>query len=85
MLNQTETARLENYGIWPSCKRHYHISRREALKMLEADTHRLVGGLNTKVPTYTTMIVPCITNDRVWRNVPCGGPQGYVVKQYVKV
>lgn len=85
LLSPEEAARLEHFGIWPRCKSHKHLKKSEADELINADTHRYVGGSDTRVRTPVTMIVACITNERVWRNRPSGGPLGYVVKQYVRI
>ena len=84
MLSPSEAGRLEHYGLWPACKSHRHIKRREADQLIQESTHRYVGGEDTEVKTPVSMIVACSTNGRVWRNTPSGGPLGMVVKQYVK-
>lgn len=62
------------------------MSSAKAQALIDADTHRYVGGDNTNVKHcgILTMITECITNDRVWKNVPCGGKLGYKVRQLVK-
>jgi hypothetical protein len=56
VLSAEEAARFENYGIWPTCKAHRHMKRSKALAAIHADTHRFVGGPNTKVLTPVSMV-----------------------------
>ena len=75
-----EAARLEVYSEWPKCNdgSHYHIKRREALRMVDEETHRLVGGVNTKVLHPVSMIVPVVVG-RIWQPVPSARLRGFRV------
>jgi hypothetical protein len=84
MLSQAEAARLEHYGIWPACKQHRHLKKREAMMLLNADVVRFVGGADTCVPHPTTMMTACTNNTYEWRNRPSGHKLGFVVKQLVR-
>ena len=58
VLSVEEAGRLEHWGVWPTCKNHIHIKKREAAEMINAETHRFVGGADTRVLTPVSMIVP---------------------------
>ena len=75
LLSSSEAARLENWGIWPTCKSHHHVKKREALAMVEADSHRFVGGADTRVKTPVTMIVP-LSEPVIWQPVACRNTDG---------
>ena len=75
VLSVEEASRLENYAIWPACKSHRHIKKREAVEMITAETHRFVGGLDTRILTPVSMIVP-VALGRAWQPVPCCNVDG---------
>ena len=76
VLSVEEAARLEVYSSWPICREHYHVKKRVALEMLTAETHRLVGGADTKVLHPVSMLVP-VSLGRQWRPVPTCQLQGF--------
>ena len=80
MLSVEEAARLEVYSEWPNCqdRSHHHVKRREALKMIAEETHRLVGGADTKMPHPVSMIVP-VSVGRAWQPVPSSRLMGFRV------
>jgi hypothetical protein len=76
VLSQSEAARLENWGIWPCCKKsHYHIKKSKALAMVKADTHRFVGGADTRIKTPVSMIV-ALGEPVMWQPVACRNTDG---------
>lgn len=77
MLSLEEAARLENYGIWPSCKAHYHMKKSKALAAVEAETHRFVGGPDTKIE-FASAIVE-VNTTRVWSPVKCHNEDGSLI------
>ena len=70
VLSQREAARLEHFGIWPECKYHLHTKKNKALAMVEADSHRFIGGPDTQVKSPVSMIVP-LGEPITWVPVPC--------------
>ena len=74
VLSVEETARLEVFGSWPICKEHRHIKQQDAMQLVNEETHRLVGGVNTKVQLPVTMIVPVAL--RGWAVVPACNNDG---------
>jgi len=56
VLSAEEAGRLEHYGVWPQCKAHIHIKKREALDGAKAGTMRFLGGLDTAVKFPVSMI-----------------------------
>ncbi len=55
LLDKTETRKLEDYGIAPSCRNHRHYSRREMLAKVAAGELRWVGEYErrvTETPKY---------------------------------
>lgn len=83
VLSVEDTARLENFGHWPRCQSHKHVTIAEANQMVRDDSHRWVGGTDTMVATPVTMITPTYLEGRTWKNKPVGGPQGMKVRQFV--
>jgi hypothetical protein len=74
VLSVEEAARLEVHGIWPSCKKHLHMTKAKADSMVEAEEHRYVGGPNTKVG-FVSAVVP--TGGRgIWTPVQCHAENG---------
>jgi len=78
VLSATEAGRLEHWNIWPKCKNHWHVKRREALAMIADDTHRFVGGEDTAVAHPVSMIVPTVCG-RMWSPQSSCGLQGFKV------
>jgi hypothetical protein len=72
-----ETGRIEKYGVWPVCKKHKHITRNAATRMVGEDTHRFVGGRDTLVQ-YISAIVPVKTG-KLWQPVPCHDETGAAI------
>ena len=68
VLSLEEAARLENHGIWPACKGHHHIKSSEAESMVKDQTHRWLGGADTRAK-FISAIVP--VSLRMWEPVPC--------------
>lgn len=77
VLSLEEAGRLENWGIWPACKAHLHMKKRKALEAVEAETHRFVGGPDTKVE-FASAIVP-VNTTRIWTPVQCHSMDGKTV------
>lgn len=77
VLSVEEAARLENYGIWPACKAHRHVKRNKGHLLVSEETHRFVGGNDTKVQSVgdLSMIVP-LDCGRVWSPVQCHNEAG---------
>ena len=79
VLSVEEAARLENWGVWPCCRKtHLHINKTKALEMVRAETHRLVGGVDTRVRDAVTMIVP-VAVGRMWRPVQAHNVDGSMI------
>lgn len=78
VLSFSEAGQLEHWGQWPKCAHHSHVKRREALKMIISDTHRLVGGKDTHVKTPVTMVVPLISQG-MWSPQPTSQLAGFRV------
>ena len=79
MLTAAEAGRLEHYGLWPSCKLglHEHVRRSKAEEMVAADTHRFVGGKDTKVICNSYIVET--NNGRTWQPVPCHDEGGNLI------
>jgi hypothetical protein len=77
VLSLEEAARLENYGIWPTCKAHLHVRRKKAQEAIEAETHRFVGGPDTKVGFVSAIVATDCT--RVWSPVRCHDESGKAI------
>lgn len=75
ILSPEEAGRLEHFGIWPACKSHVHVKKSEAAEMIAAETHRFVGGVDTKVHDYVSMIAP-VGEPVMWVPVPCHAADG---------
>lgn len=75
ILSPEEAGRLEHFGIWPACKSHIHVKKSEAAEMIAAETHRFVGGTDTRVHDYVSMIVPVVTG-KMWCPVPACNNDG---------
>jgi hypothetical protein len=71
VLSVEETALLEKFATLPVCKNHRHVTRLQADMMLSLDSHRVVGGKDTKVESMniTRMITPVAI--RQWGPTPC--------------
>lgn len=67
VLSLEEAGRFENWGRWPTCKAHLHISKNKAKAGAEAGEYRFIGGPDTLVPGEVSMIVP--TKIRQWKPV----------------
>jgi len=78
VLSVEEAARLEVYSAWPRCCDHSHIKRKDALGLVADETHRLVGGQDTKIQFPVTMIVP-VALGREWKPVPCRNHDGSMI------
>jgi hypothetical protein len=78
VLSLSEAGQLEHWGQWPRCVHHHHVKKREALAMIQADTHRLVGGEDTLVEHPVSMIVPTIVG-RMWSPQPSSKLMGFRV------
>lgn len=74
ILSLEECGRLEHWGIWPTCKAHLHMKKSKAIAAVTAETHRFVGGPDTKVE-YVSAIVP-VNTSRVWTPVQCHSVDG---------
>jgi hypothetical protein len=70
VLSPEEAGRLENWGIWPLCKAHKHIKRREAADGAKAGLLRYVGGEDTEAHGATSMVVAS-GEVAMWQPVPC--------------
>jgi hypothetical protein len=80
VLSMEEAGRLENYSIFPSCKKHLHIKRSKADAAVQAETHRYIGGNDTKVAGigHLSMIVP-VNCGALWQPVACHGYDGKAI------
>ena len=77
ILSIEESARLENFGIWPSCRNHRHAKKAAAQEMVNTDEFRFVGGPNTKVK-YCTAIV-ATRESAGWVPVACHDWDGHLL------
>ncbi len=79
MLSLEEAGRLENYGFWPVCKSglHKHIRKSKALQAVKEETHRFVGGPDTKVGFVSAIVA--VNTSRVWTPVACHDEAGKLV------
>lgn len=77
ILSLEETGRLEHYGMWPSCKNHPHVFKSYAKYLVNRDTHRFVGGQDTKIE-FASAIVP-VNTSRNWQPVQCRGEDGAIL------
>ena len=68
VLSQSEAARLENYGVWPKCKGHRHITSSEAQELVNQETYRYLGGADSKTK-FISAIAPCVI--QIWSTVQC--------------
>ena len=75
VLSYGEARQLEHRNEWPQCKHHQHVKKREAAEMVAADTHRFIGGNNTRLNHPVSMITPVAI--REWRPVPTAGLLGF--------
>lgn len=78
ILSPEETGRLEHYGIWPTCKAHLHMSKTKAIEAVASETHRFVGGPDTKVG-FASAVVETNTT-RIWSPVQCHDATGKAVR-----
>lgn len=70
-----EAALLEKNSVWPQCTNHHHCTKREAEQGIATDEFRWVGGKDTCISGFVSMIVP--TGDPVmWQPVACHGENG---------
>lgn len=67
VLSAEEAGRLENWGIWPACKSHKHIKRREAVAGAESGEYRFLGGEGTKIQGAVSMVTAVRVT--IWRPV----------------
>jgi len=74
VLSPEEAGRLEHYGVWPACKAHRHIKRREALLGAESGEYRYLGGEDTKIQGPVSMVVK--VRATMWRPVATMMPDG---------
>lgn len=81
VLSVEEAGRLENYGMWPVCKKHLHVSKGKARKFVEVEeTHRFVGGNDTAVRDAGSISMIVATNtSRIWSPVACHDESGKAV------
>jgi hypothetical protein len=78
VLSFAEAGQLEHWGQWPKCAHHHHVKKREALKMIAEDSHRLVGGEDTCVEHPVSMIVPLVVQG-MWSLQPTSRLMGFQV------
>ena len=74
VLSLEEAGRLENWGIWPTCKAHRHVKNREAQEAAKAGLVRFLGGLGTKILDPVSMVVPVAV--QMWQPVACHNVDG---------
>lgn len=80
VLSLEEAGRLEVYGIWPRCKAHIHMKKNAAELAIRQETHRFVGGPNTKIE-FATAIVPVNTSG-MWGPVQCHDYNGKTLQGF---
>jgi hypothetical protein len=74
VLSAEEAGRLEHWGIWPTCKAHHHIKKREAVEGAAAGLVRYLGGEGTKIQYPVSMVTA--TRIDIWQPVPTAGVIG---------
>lgn len=74
VLSLEEAGRLEHYGFWPICRNHQHVKRNAALESVLQETHRFVGGADTKVEFVSAIVA--VNTSRVWTPVQCHDENG---------
>jgi hypothetical protein len=75
VLSAGEAGRLEHWGIWPQCKAHKHIKKREALAGAEAGLYRYLGGPDTEIKSPVSMVTAVSVS--MWQPVPTAGLIGF--------
>ena len=73
VLSVEETARLEHWNAWPTCKGHRHIDKAEATALVADATYRWVGGDNTKVKFVSAIVSVSV---QMWEPVACADWNG---------
>jgi hypothetical protein len=77
VLSVEETARLEHWNAWPTCKGHRHVDKAEATALVADATHRWVGGDNTKVKFVSAIVrVPV----QMWEPIACRNWDGHLLQ-----
>lgn len=77
ILSLEEAGRLEHWGIWPTCKAHLHMRKSKALAAVKQETHRFVGGPDTKVEFVSAIVE--VNTTRVWSPVACHDESGKAI------
>lgn len=67
VLSQREVGRFNNYHQLPNHSEHVHVSWQQAVKMVQADTYRMVGK-DQQGECEGIGITEQSSNDRVWRS-----------------
>lgn len=80
ILSAEEAGRLEHYGIWPVCKAHRHVKKRDALAAVKTEEFRFVGGPDTKVGFVSAIVA--VNTTRVWSPVACHDETGKSIQGF---
>jgi len=78
LLTTEEVALLEKNSVWPQCKNHHHCTRREAEQGVAVDEFRWVGGKDTCVSGFVSMLAP-VSHSNGWVPVPCHREDGVLL------
>jgi hypothetical protein len=76
VLSSTEAGRLENYGLFPVCKAHRHITKKAAIEGAESGVLRfLMVGLTDDTKKPVSMVTKA-GEVSMWQPVPCRNTDG---------
>ena len=77
MLNSAEAGRLENWGIWPCCKKsHIHISKTKAIEGAQAGLYRFLMVGPSESEKKPVSMVTLSGEAAMWQPVPTSMPDG---------
>jgi hypothetical protein len=71
LLSPEEAGRLTNWGIWPQCKQHRHIPKKEAAALAANGELRFVDDKSGQPTSMVTRV-----RIRIWKPVPTAGGMG---------
>lgn len=77
VLSLEEAGRLENWGVWPQCRNHRHIKKREAKELEAANACRFLGGRGTTIGDVSMVVV--LGSRGIWSPVACHGDDGKAI------
>lgn len=70
LLSVEEAGQLEHYKVWPKCKHHLHMKRKDAKKKLEEGLIRMVE-FEGRV-----LSMAVLNSIQMWQPVPTAGLRG---------